>query len=261
MLDIKKIETKLKEYISSECKILYYEECDSTNTRAKEYAKENPEEKSPVIFIAESQTAGRGRLGRSFHSATGVGIYITFLLYPNISVSEITNITPYLAVKLSEALEEVSPIKPDIKWVNDLYTKGKKLAGILVESQIDDPEKPTYLICGLGINIYKSDFPAEISQIAISVEESIGKKISRESLISELVKNVLSDIDKISSEECFRSYESRLTTIGKHVTVIKPDKKYDAHVKKLNPDYSLTLSLPDGSEEVLFTGEVSIRTK
>ncbi len=261
MLNIEKTKNALKKSGIDNLEIQYFLEIDSTNTRAKEYAKENPKNRTPVVFIAERQTAGRGRLGRSFHSAEGVGIYISFLLYPDISADKITRVTPYLAVKLAEAIESVSALKPQIKWVNDLYAKGKKLAGILVETGMSSGAKPDYLVCGLGINVYKTALPDEISDIAISIEEATGEKFSREDLTAVLTKNILLDFEKITSDETFEAYKSRLITVGKDVTVIKPSGSYEAYVKALNPDYSLTLTLPDGREEVLFTGEVSIRAK
>ncbi len=261
MLNIEKITSTLADLGINNCEFHYFTETDSTNTRAKEYAKEHPENKTPGIFIAESQTAGRGRLGRSFHSENGAGIYISLLLYPRISAEDITSVTPYLAVKLAEAIEAASPLKPGIKWVNDLYANGKKLAGILVESGMSNSEKPDYLVCGLGINVYKIPLPDEISDIAISIEEASGEKISREALTALLIKNILSDIDNITAPKIHEAYSSRLMTVGQNVTVIKPTESYEAYVKALNPDYSLTLTMPSGKEEVLFTGEVSLRGK
>ena len=258
MFDVEKTKKELKENIPE---IIYYRETDSTNQRAKEYAKVFRERRESVVFIADSQTAGRGRLGRRFHSADGAGLYITFLLYPDMDAASAIYFTPYAAVKLSEAVEETAGLFPRIKWVNDLYINGKKLAGILVESQTREDGKIDYLICGLGINVYKTTFPQEISDVAISIEEVANKRISRETIASTLIEKILSDLGEMASKKNHDEYERRLTTIGKDVTVIKPTEKYDARVKKLNPDYSLTLSLPDGSEEILFTGEVGIKNK
>ena len=240
-------------------KIFYYTETDSTNTRAKEYAKANPENKTPAVFIADSQSAGRGRLGRTFHSEAEVGIYISFLLYPKKRGADITKFTPFCAVKLSECVEELSGLAPSIKWVNDLYANGKKLAGILVEGEMNSEGENAYLVCGMGINVYKTAFPSEISDIAISLEEASGKKILREDIISLLIEKMICNSDDFDSEKIFLDYKKRLSTVGKTVNVIKPNKTYPATVKALNPDYSLTLTLPDGREEILFTGEVSIR--
>lgn len=258
MLDITKIQTLLGEGAP---KIIYYPETDSTNTRAKLYAKEHPEKREPVIFIADSQTAGRGRLGRSFHSANEAGIYISFLLYPECVGRLITKFTPFAAVKLSECVEELTSIMPQIKWVNDLYACGKKLAGILVEGEMNSEGKIAYLVCGLGINIYKTALPAEISSIAISIEEASGERISREELTAVLISKILSSFKEFDSDDVFLGYKKRLNTLGKEVNVIKPDTSYPATVKALNSDYSLTLTLPDGGEEILFTGEVSVRNK
>ena len=252
---------KIKEYLTEkEIKIIYYEETDSTNKKAREYAKANPENRTPAVFIAKRQSAGRGRLGRSFHS-DGSGLYISFLLYPSAKGREITAFTPFAAVKLCEAVEGVAGFEPRIKWVNDLYVNGKKLAGILVEGEMDSDGNLAYIVCGLGINVYKTALPEEISQIAISVEEVISKKISMESLAASLIDKIIAEADSFASEELFSAYLSRLDTLGKDVTVIKANESYEARAEGLNPDYSLVLSLPDGRKETLFTGEVSIRAK
>ena len=263
MLDIKKLSELLGGVAP---KIIYYDETDSTNLRAKIYAEEHPTECCPVVFIADSQSAGRGRLGRKFCSAAGVGLYITMLLFretslPSLTDEEITRITPYLAVKLCHAVEECSSARPTVKWVNDLYLGDKKLAGILVEGVANSKGKIDRFVCGLGTNVYKYELPDEIKTIATSIEEVTNEKISREALAASLIKKVLSDLDDIAGKEVHSEYEKRLTTVGKEVKVIKPSGSYDATVKGLNPDYSLTLALPDGSEEILFTGEVSIKAK
>lgn len=257
MPDVKKI----KEYLNTDMpKIIYYEETDSTNKRAIEYANEFPESRESVIFIAKSQTAGRGRLGRSFFS-DGSGLYISFLLYPDSPCEKITKFTPFAAVKLAEAVEEAAGVSPKIKWVNDLYLSGRKLAGILVESRITSDGKIDYLVCGMGTNVYKTALPEEISDIAVSLEEVTGERISIEKLAASLIRKLLSGKDNFDSEEVFSAYKSRLDTLGKKVEVIKPNESYEAEVLSLNPDYSLKLRLGDGKEEDLFTGEVSVRTK
>lgn len=258
MLDISKLTAALG---NGAPKIIFYPETDSTNTRAKEYAKAHPEEKEPIVFIADSQTAGRGRLGRSFFSEAGAGLYISFLIYPDATGVDITKFTPFAAVKLCESIEELTSLSPEIKWVNDLYTQGKKLAGILVEGEMDSEGKIAFLVCGLGTNVYKTPLPGEISDIAVSIEEAAGERISRESLAATLIEKILGSAKDFASEIIFAGYKKRLNTVGKEVTVIKPGTSYPATVKALNSDYSLTLTLPDGSEEILFTGEVSVRNK
>ena len=136
-------------------KIVFYEETDSTSTRAKKYA-ESTSEKETVVVIANSQTAGRGRMGRSFVSERGAGIYISILSYPREGGFDATRVTAEWAVKLCHAIESVCDCKIDVKWVNDLYLGGKKLAGILTEGKMESEGKIAYQIVGMGINIYKS---------------------------------------------------------------------------------------------------------
>ena len=260
-LDIEKIKSAIKGLGAATPKIFYYSETDSTNTRAKEYARSHIAERSPAIFIADSQTAGRGRLGKSFHSASGVGIYISLLLYPDKKGSDITKFTPFAAVMLSECVEELTDISPSIKWVNDLYANGRKLAGILVEGEMDSEGNIAYLVCGMGINVYKTTLPDEISDIAISIEEASGEKISREEFTARLTQKIIDGTGNFDSREIFEAYASRLNTVGKQVKVIKPGASYDATVKALSHDYSLIIETKDGKEEHLFTGEVSIKGK
>ena len=263
MLDLKFVEKATENVVS---KIIYYPETDSTNLRAKVYAKENSKIRECAVFVADSQTAGRGRHGRSFCSNAGAGIYMSFLIYPDkmlkgASILDMTKITPYLAVRLCEAIEEQTSLCPEIKWVNDLYVNGKKLAGILVEGEATNDGKIDYLVCGLGINVYKSAFPEEITNIATSVEDALGEKISREKLLASIIDRVICGIGEMTSKKVFDSYVSRLNTLGKAVTVLKRGESYEAEVLSINDDYSLNLKLKDRSVERLFTGEVSIRTK
>ena len=261
MLDEKKIKNLLLASGIAMPNIITYSETDSTNKRAKEYARSHPESRTPTVFIANGQSAGRGRLGRRFCSISGAGLYISLLLYPECKAADITKFTPFAAVKLAEALEELSSLAPEIKWVNDLYANGKKLAGILVECEWKKEGDLAYLVCGLGINVYKTALPDEISDIAISIEEAASERISREDLAGLLTEKILKDLPSFTSDEVFSGYKKRLNTIGKSVKVIKPTCEYDAVVKSLNEDYSLTLTLPDGSEERLFFGEVSVKNK
>ena len=241
--------------------VFYYDMTDSTNQRAKEYARSHPENRAPAVFIANGQSAGRGRLGRSFCSISGAGLYISFLLYPECTPDTVTRFTPYAAVALAETVEELTTLSPEIKWVNDLYVDEKKLAGILVECEWKKEGDLAYLVCGLGINVYKTALPDEISDIAISIEEASGEMISREELASLLIKKMLRGLSSFGSEEVYLGYKKRLNTLGQSVRVIKPTCEYAAVVKSLNEDYSLTLTLPDGSEERLFSGEVSVKPK
>jgi BirA family biotin operon repressor/biotin-[acetyl-CoA-carboxylase] ligase len=251
MLNEKRIYEELNKLGIDPPRIILYDETDSTNTRAKEYA-ESVRDKETVIFIANSQTAGRGRLGRSFVSNKGAGIYMSILSYPSGVGFDSTKVTTEWAVKLCRAIERVCSCKISIKWVNDLYLGGKKLAGILTEGKIENYGKIAYQIVGMGINVYKNAISDEISTIATSLELEIGSVPDRSVLAARMIYEALTETD------CFEEYKARSLVIGQDVTVVKTTSSYNAKVIDVNPDYSLKLEV-EGEEEKLFTGEVSIR--
>lgn len=232
-------------------KIFIYESTDSTNTRARDFAKENPGE--PAIFIADCQTAGRGRRGRSFVSRAGAGIYMSILTYPDERGADATSVTAKVAVSLARAIESLCLCEIKIKWVNDLYLGGKKLAGILTEGEMTEDGKIAYQVIGMGVNVYRSAISDEISSIATSLEAESGQLTDRSRLAARIIKEFL-----FNSDDCYAEYKSRSFIIGKNVMVIKPTESYEATVIDINPDYSLLVEHND-IQERLFTGEISLK--
>ena len=236
-----------------------YEITDSTNERAKSFAKESWNGE-PVLFIAEEQTQGRGRYSRKFHSKKGAGVYLSLLFKPETDITNTTSITSLSAIAMIKAIEEQlsAPIK--IKWVNDLILGGRKLGGILIEGAID-PETRSYdyLISGIGVNLYKSERDPEIESIATDLETETGKKIDKDALARSFASNFLEGISEPDSDELFAEYSSRLITVGKPVTVKTVTEEYDAVAVRLNRDYSLTVRAEDGKESRVYTGEVSVK--
>lgn len=253
MLTKEKIEEELLNLGINPPKIVFYNLIDSTNTRAKEYAEQKPENRDTVVFIANEQTAGRGRLGRSFVSRAGAGIYISILTYPNEMGSDATAATARAAVSLARAIENLCDCKIKIKWVNDLYLGDKKLAGILTEGKMQSDGKIAYQVVGMGINVYKKAVSDEISGIATSLESEEIITPDRSKLAANIIKECLN-----WEGDCYAEYKSRSFIIGKRVTVIKPTKSYEATVIDINPDFSLTIDR-GGNNERLFTGEISLK--
>ena len=251
MLNKEKIIEELVKIGINPPKIVFYEKTDSTNTRAKEYA-EATDSCETVVFIANSQTAGRGRRGRSFVSKEGAGIYISILTYPTEDGFDATRTTAEAAVALARAVEALCPCDVKIKWVNDLFLGGKKLAGILTEGKVTENGKIAYSVVGMGINVYKNAISDEISTIATSIEGEINYAPDRSSLAAMIIKEFLDRGD------CYAEYKARSVVIGREVTVVKLNESYPARVIDINPDYSLLIDR-DGAEERLFTGEISLR--
>ena len=233
--------------------IIYYDETDSTNTRAKLFAKDGG--RAPAIFIADKQSAGRGRLGRAFESRGGVGLYITFLIDSRGSVPDTVRLTAETAVRARRAIKRVSGIDPEVKWVNDLYKNEKKLAGILCEGVIS-PEGEILSVCiGIGINVYKRKFSDSLSGIATSIEDAGGIISSRAALCAALIEEMLSPADK---DELLSEYRERCMLYNREVTVLSAGEPYSATVLGITDDYQLMVK-HRGETKLLSSGEVSLK--
>ncbi len=233
----------------------------STNDIAKEYAKNNRD--GQAIIIASSQSAGRGRRGRSFFSPDGTGIYMSILLRPDHTPKISTLMTPAAAVAVAESIEKHSQKQPFIWCLNDIFIDGKKVCGILCESslKVDAPELD-YIIVGIGINISdpENGFPPEISDIAASV---FGRKKLDEDTVLRMCADIIDRVIKYSEElekrRFLSDYRKRSFVLGKEITVISPTEKYTATATDIDEDAHLLITLPDGSQQTLSSGEISIR--
>ena len=236
----------------NEIKIFSYDITDSTNQRAKEYAKE-PNAHLPAVFVAEEQSAGRGRRGRSFDSARGGGLYISFLFRTDGEL-DAAGITLGAAVKLCRVIESVSDVTADIKWVNDIFVGGRKLAGILAEGE---PGESGYAVCGIGINLYEREFSAELLEIATTLERECGMRVNKEAFTERLIEEFFK---QENAEELLSEYRSRSIVLGRRVEVRKIfGDVYLATAKEIAADGALVVEREDGKTERLISAEVSIK--
>ena len=234
-------------------------ETDSTNTRLKEWAREG-RIAAPYVLTADSQTAGRGRLGRSFLSPPGTGLYMSLLAAPSPGMG-CGSITILAAVAVCRAIEETTRIKPWIKWVNDLFVRGKKVCGILSEASYGiHTGKLEYVVVGIGINAYEPSggFPSAIADIAGSVfdEPSTGLK---NRLAAEILNRMMAYYQHLSEAPYSEEYIRRSMVTGKDVMVHKDKEIIPAHVLGIDEEFGLKVRYEDGSVEILRSGEVSIR--
>jgi len=241
-------------------KKIYFEELDSTNRYLKELAAGDV--RSGTVIIANRQSAGRGRLGRSFFSPEEKGIYMSILLRPDIPLERAVLITSMAAVAVARAIEQVSGIEAKIKWVNDIFLNGKKVCGILTEAGINaEAGVLDYAVLGIGVNVGEMEFPEELKDIATSISNECGFTVFKETLIEE----ILSELDKWYLTLADGSFleESRKHSIllGKEILVIDetvPGGSYPAKAVDINELGNLVIE-KDGVEKVLNSGEVSIR--
>ncbi len=238
-----------------EDRLFLYGMTDSTNTRARDYAISGFDG-LPCVFIAEGQYAGRGRRGRSFDSERCAGLYISFLFKPNSSSADVTAVTSEVSVKVCRAVESLCDISVGIKWVNDIFVNGKKLAGILTEGEFDtDGGGLSYLVCGIGINLKNRAFSEELSKIATSIEEATGTIPDINLLAARIINEFFTECGDYMNE-----YRKRSTVLGKRVEIRRfTGESFFAVVDSITESGALSVIKEDGVREELISAEVSLR--
>ncbi len=231
-----------------------YDSVTSTNDLAKERAKSGAP--AGLVLVADRQTAGRGRMGRSFYSEDG-GLYMSILLRPEGDAADALSITTRAAVAVAKAIETHTGCAAAIKWVNDIYQNERKVCGILTEGQIKPDGDMEYAICGIGVNLREPSggFPEELREVAGAI---FGKDepFDRDALVETILQNFFS-----GDADCYDEYVKRDMLRGKTVTVLRGGEPLcTAEVLGIDRDFSLRIRLVDGSVTALRTGEVSVKT-
>lgn len=240
---------------------LHTENClTSTNQALKQLAEEGAPQGTTVI--AREQTAGRGRMGRSFFSQKDTGLYFSCLLRPNCAPTELMHLTCAVGVAVCRAVEQAAGVVPQIKWINDLVLNCKKLGGILTELSIDpNTGLVDYAIIGVGINCLQESFPEELSQIATSLRLATGKHCTP----ARMGACLMEQLEKLSGtllrhkEQWMDAYRTLCVTLGKEVKVLAGEATYQATAKAVTSDGSLLVELPDGTQKEVCSGEASVR--
>lgn len=238
--------------------IQIFSELDSTNRYLKELAKEGAT--AGTVIIANKQSAGRGRLGRSFFSPEGTGIYMSILLRPEIELQKSVRITSMAAVAVARAIEQVSGIETKIKWVNDIFLNGKKVCGILTESGISTITGTLeYAVLGIGINVGNMQFPEELKDIATSICNECSYTITRNELIVEILKELEDWYPSLQDGSFLKESRKRSLLLGKDIFVVgSGEQNYQAKAIDLDDMGHLWIE-KKGKRELLHSGEVSIK--
>ena len=236
-----------------------HEALDSTNNRAKALAATGAPH--GYLVIAESQSGGKGRMGRSFFSPEHSGVYITYILRPDVTAEKAVMITSMAAVAVARAIETVADVAVAIKWVNDLYIGGRKVCGILSEASMDfESGQLEYAVLGIGVNVAAMDFPEALRPIATSIENECGQRVSRSRLIAEISNQLDVLYGQLESAEFMAESRARSNVIGRDVWVIRGDERYEAHVTDIDDQGRLVVQTPSGVKRV-GSGEVSLRIR
>lgn len=238
------------------CVINVLTETSSTNTYAKELAAHGAVH--GTIVTADTQTNGKGRLGRRFESPNGKGLYVSVIIRPKFDISYAPLITTVAAVAAAEAVEALCGKKVGIKWVNDLYMNGKKICGILTEASLDlEMNMLDYAVIGIGINVLHSDFPEEIKDRASSIEDETGIRLDRNKLCGILLGRLEHYLDRIESREHLEAYRSREILTGNMVTASFGNEKTAGRAVGIDDNANLIVELPDGSLKKITSGEAN----
>ena len=239
--------------------LVVFSETDSTNDQAKKLAEEGAGQ--GLLVVSDSQTAGKGRRGRSWESRMGEGIFMTLLLKPDIAPGNASMLTLVMALAVRAGIRQVTGIDTQIKWPNDIVCDGKKVCGILTEmsAQID---YINYIVVGVGINVSNEVFPEEVASTATSLYLLTGVTCSRAKLISEIMAQFeiyyaqylqTQDLSGLMNE-----YNSHLVNRGRSVRVLNPKREYTGVAHGINQAGELLVQTEDGIMHVS-SGEVSVR--
>lgn len=245
---------ELREKIS----ICSFESLDSTNNEAKrQLAAGGLAQEQVLLITAEEQTAGRGRLGRSFYSPFGTGIYMSFVFTASASLTDAVGITSAAAVAVVRAVKRLTGKAVQIKWVNDIFLDGKKICGILTEAVTSlESSRAQQIVVGIGINCATVDFPEQMGGIAGSLK---GTDVRGCALCAAVTEELYDFIGQLSQRPWMEEYRTASLVLGKEILCIQGEHTFPAVAEEIDETGGLIVRCVDGTRKALHSGEVSVR--
>lgn len=241
--------------------IRVFEETNSTNDIAEKLARDGVKE--GVVVFAESQTRGRGRLGRKWISPPRKGLWFSVLLRPDLRPQAATQLTVVAATALLRAIREQTGLIPEIKWPNDILIGGRKVAGVLTELSAElDHVKHLILGIGVDVNLTASEFPAELRKLATSLKIEAGHHIQRANLAAAILRELDRDYERIRDhrfQEIADEWEQHCATLGRRVSIQIGERVLQGHAEALDEDGALLLRTQHGRLERIIGGDVTLQ--
>ncbi len=234
----------------------HFEEAGSTMDLARERAL--AEAPAGTVIVAEMQSAGRGRLGRSWVSLAGVNLYFTVVLRPSLhALRRLAMIAP---LSVAEAIETVSGLRAEIKWPNDVQLGGLKCSGVLIDAEVQG-DRPAFALAGIGINVnLDADSVPELHGIATSIAAQLGRPVSREDVLAATLTKLAALCEAVDRHEPVQDrWKARLNTLGREVRVTSRESVEAGIVEDVNEEGSLLLRRGDGTLVSIAAGEVTLR--
>lgn len=247
---------------NSRWQVQLFEEVSSTNTLLKDLGRQGAP--GGTVLVADRQTGGRGRMGRTFLSPGGVGVYLSALIRPDCAPTELMHLTCAVAVAMCDAVETAFGFRPGIKWTNDLVVGKKKLGGILTELGLDPKTgRVSYAVLGIGINCGQrpEDFDPSLWGMATSVRMVLGQEADRERLIAEMVLALERMDGELlhTPDAMLERYRKDCITLGQPVSIVRGDEVRHALALDIDREGGLVVRYDSGESGTVTSGEVSVR--
>ena len=239
----------------------WFPEIGSTNDHLRTLARQGAPH--GTVLIADRQTNGHGRRGRSFQSLGGMGVYLSLLIRPDCAPTDLMHLTCATAVAMCNAVESAVSFRPGIKWTNDLVYRKHKLGGILTELGFTAQGKLDYAIIGIGINCCQkqTDFAEEIQSFAGSLSMITGNPVDRAKVAAAMMQ-ALCQMDRdllTKKDDMLESYRRDCITIGQEISLVRGEEIRHGLALRVDDAGALVVQFPDGSVEAVNSGEVSVR--
>ncbi|MCD8004535.1 MAG: biotin--[acetyl-CoA-carboxylase] ligase [Oscillospiraceae bacterium] len=234
---------------------------DSTNNYAKRLANEGAPH--GTVVLAEAQLGGRGRQGNSFSSPAGKGLYLSAILRPELEPAQAVNLTAWIAVAVCDGLERAVGVRPGIKWINDIILNGRKLCGILTEMGLEaESGRLQFVVVGIGVNVSQAeeDFGEDLAPKAVSLAQA-GYPLRR----AELAAAIIRELDRLAKafpqekQSYLERYRRDCLTVGRPVRLLQRGTTQEAFAQGIDDQFGLVVRLPDGTEQTVTSGDVSVR--
>lgn len=246
-------------------KLHYVDVTGSTNTDAKRMGEEGEPHGSTVV--ADMQTAGKGRRGRSWQTLSGTALSFTLLLRPDFAPDKASMITLVMALSVAEAVEEITGVPAGIKWPNDIVVNRKKVCGMLTEmTMTPEMDEIQYVVVGAGINVNNAgieEFQEEVRSVATSLRIETGRQYNRAALLNQVLMRFEENYDiflkTLDLSGLRERYENHLLNRGNQVRVLDPAGEYVGVAEGIDSQGELIVVRENGEKTPVYAGEVSVR--
>jgi BirA family biotin operon repressor/biotin-[acetyl-CoA-carboxylase] ligase len=233
-----------------------YQQIGSTNDEAKRLAEAGAPQ--GLLVVAEEQTAGRGRAGRRWITPAGTAIAFSLVLRPELPARRAMRLTMLAGLAACEAIEQVTGLRANLKWPNDVLVSGKKVAGILVEAALDG-DRVGHAVLGLGMNVSLAPPPEAVDFPATSLEAEAGREIDRFHLLRAILSRLEARYASLEAESLHADWHARLALMEQAVIVRTTDGDYAGRAEGVDPDGALLFRLESGESLRLLAGDVRLR--